>query len=66
MAKGCILADGPALTVFGQADLLRQAAVFPPQIVRLAQALKMPASPLTVGQFVSAYSKGRRKGKRAN
>ncbi|MEX1071195.1 MAG: ATP-binding cassette domain-containing protein, partial [Anaerolineales bacterium] len=56
MADGRILADGSASEVFAQGKLLAKAAVTPPQLVRLAQALKMPASPLTVKEFVRSYS----------
>lgn len=62
MAEGHILADGEAKDVLAQTELLARAAVYPPQLVRLAQSLKMRKAPLTVRQFVKAYS-NRRKGK---
>jgi energy-coupling factor transport system ATP-binding protein len=52
MAQGQVLADGPAGRVLYQADLLRRAAVEPPQIVRLATVLGMGGAPLTVEAFV--------------
>jgi energy-coupling factor transport system ATP-binding protein len=64
MAGGRILADGPIYEVFIQTDTLKKSAVFPPQVVRLAQALKMPSAPLTVKQFVTEYSKWRKRKKR--
>jgi energy-coupling factor transport system ATP-binding protein len=65
MAGGRILADGPATDVFTQSDILMKAAVFPPQLVRLAQALKMPTSPLKVNQFVASYAKWRKRKKKS-
>ncbi|MCL5429005.1 MAG: energy-coupling factor ABC transporter ATP-binding protein [Chloroflexi bacterium] len=65
MANGHILADGLVEKIFAQNDLLQRAAVFPPQLVRLAQALKMPTAPLKVDQFVNAYSQWHRRKKRA-
>ena len=52
MAGGLILADGPAAGVFVRAADLRRADVEPPQLVRLAAALNLPAAPLRVEQFV--------------
>jgi energy-coupling factor transport system ATP-binding protein len=65
MAGGRILADGPAVEVFTQTETLMKAAVFPPQLVRLAQALKMPTNPLKVDQFVSAYASWRKRKKKS-
>lgn len=62
MADGHILADGPASEVFAQTKTLEQAAVHSPQLIRLAQALKLPGAPLNVRQFLNLYS--RRKGKK--
>ncbi|HLD94206.1 MAG TPA: ATP-binding cassette domain-containing protein [Anaerolineales bacterium] len=64
MANGKILADGPASKVFGQTEILGKAALLPPQLVRLAQALNMPANPLSVKQFVAQYSKWRKRKKK--
>lgn len=59
MADGHILEDGPAETVFGKTETLKRAALIPPQLVRLAKALKMPSAPLTIPRFVAAYAKRR-------
>ncbi len=64
MATGRVLDDGPAEVVFTKADLLQSAALIPPQLVRLAQALKMPSAPLTISGFVNAYAKRRKRLKR--
>jgi len=64
MAHGHILADGTTADVFSQTDTLLKAAVFPPQLIRLAQTLKMSANPLTISQFVSAYAKWRNRKKK--
>lgn len=64
MTDGRILADGPAAKVFSQTATLQRAAVIPPQLVRLAQALKMSVTPLKVNQFVTAYSKWDKRKKR--
>jgi len=50
--EGRVLADGDAATVFAQLDVLRQAAVEPPQIARLGQALGLTQPTLTVARFV--------------
>lgn len=52
MGKGRVLADGAPGEVFGRADALEQAAVEPPQLLRLAAALGWTAAPLTVPDFV--------------
>ncbi len=52
MAGGQILADGPATDIFARAEELRRADVEPPQLVRLADALHLPAAPLRVEHFV--------------
>jgi energy-coupling factor transport system ATP-binding protein len=54
MADGLVLADGPAAAVLSQTDLLASTNVEPPQLVRLAQALDLPGTPLTVDAFVAA------------
>jgi energy-coupling factor transport system ATP-binding protein len=64
MADGRILADGPAAQVLAKTQILRRAAVTPPQLVRLAQSLKLPSTPLDVKEFVSVYSQWRRKKKK--
>ena len=60
MAHGRILAQGPAAEVFAEESVLNQAAVFAPQLVRLAHALKMETAPLSVPEFVEAYAVRRR------
>jgi energy-coupling factor transport system ATP-binding protein len=54
MAQAQIIADGPAETLFSDAALLAQAAVEPPQMVRLAEGMGMVARPLTVAEFVDS------------
>jgi energy-coupling factor transport system ATP-binding protein len=56
MVDGRILADGPAAEVLARSQTLAKAAVIPPQLVRLAQALKMPSAPLTVKDFLRTYA----------
>jgi len=60
MSDGIILADGPTPEILLQCELLRQAAVEPPQLVRLALALGYDQAPRTPTEFVTAYmhSKG--------
>lgn len=54
MADGQVLADGAAADVLTRADVLATTNVEPPQLVRLAQALRLPRAPLTVAAFVEA------------
>ncbi len=61
MSRGRILADGPAREVLGKVDLLREARIRPPQLVALAFALDLPATPLTVVEFVDAYGRASRR-----
>ncbi len=42
LSQGQVLLDGPPATVFARPDLLAQAAVEPPQLVRLAARLGIP------------------------
>lgn len=53
MARGEILADGPAGAIFAQSDLLARADVEPPQLTRLAAALGLPGAPRTVEEFIA-------------
>lgn len=62
MADGQILADGPAAEVLSRADLLATTNVEPPQLIRLAQALRLSAAPLTVEQFVASLRDGKSAG----
>lgn len=66
MLDGRVHLDGPTGRVFAQAGELAQAAVTPPQLVRLAKSLKMPSTPLTVDEFVSDYKQWRKKKKSRN
>lgn len=52
MADGQVLADGLATALLGQEELLAQTAVQPPQMARLAAALGLPGTPLTVAAFL--------------
>jgi energy-coupling factor transport system ATP-binding protein len=54
MSRAQILLDGPAETVLSDSQHLAQAAVEPPQVMRLADKLDMAADPLTVDEFVDA------------
>lgn len=55
MSGGRIAADGPAEQVLAQESVLAAAQVEPPQMVRLAQALKLRRSPLTIEGFLNAW-----------
>jgi len=59
MAAGRILVDGPAAHTLAQAAALAQAEVEPPQMIRLARALKLDASPLTVNEFIEVWRSNR-------
>jgi energy-coupling factor transport system ATP-binding protein len=59
MADGRVLVDGPAEEVLGQTELLATTNVEPPQLVRLAQALGLPQTPLTVESFIASLKKSR-------
>lgn len=56
MRQGQIVADGSAETIFAQPDLLASAGVEAPQLIRLAQAIRLPAAPTSVAAFVAALS----------
>lgn len=58
MRDGRIVASAPPAEFFGQLDLLHEARLAPPQVMRLAQRLRdlnMPGDLLTVEAFVDAY-----------
>jgi energy-coupling factor transport system ATP-binding protein len=55
MSKSRVIADGPAKDILTKSSILNQAAVDPPQIVRLSQALGMPHAALTIPDFVEEY-----------
>ncbi len=63
MLNGKIHLEGSAMDVVGQTQKLDEAEVAPPQLVRLAHALKMPGTPLTVDDFVDEYKQWRKKKK---
>ena len=52
MAKGRILADGPAREVLAQTDTLARAEVEPPQMVRLAARLGLDGTALDAAELV--------------
>jgi energy-coupling factor transport system ATP-binding protein len=56
MAGGRMLDDGPAVRILAQSETLAQAAVSPPQLVRLAQALSLPSAPLDLESFLEIYA----------
>ncbi len=58
MADGQVLAEGAAADVLARTELLATTNVEPPQLVRLAQALRLPRSPLTVSGFVEILQGG--------
>lgn len=55
MAQGRILIDGAAREVLSQTETLAQTYVEPPQLMRLAEGLKMAARPLTAEEFVAYW-----------
>ena len=57
MADGGILLDATAEEALSKTELLNRAAVDAPQIVRLAQALGMEKSPLSIAGFVEEYAR---------
>lgn len=52
MARGQVLAEGPASDVLSRTDVLRAAEVEPPQLARLAQALGLPGTPLAPADLI--------------
>jgi len=57
MHQGRILLDAPTRSAFAQTDVLRKAAIIPPQIVRLSQclgSLRLGAPALTVPELLQA------------
>jgi energy-coupling factor transport system ATP-binding protein len=63
-AAGKILIDDQPDQVFSRPDLLEQARVDGPQLVRLARALELPALPWEVERFVDVWSAVRGRGAR--
>jgi len=58
MHEGCLLADGPTAQVMAQSEALARAQVAPPQVVRLAQSLRLDPTPLTVRAFCERLQQG--------
>jgi energy-coupling factor transport system ATP-binding protein len=56
MQEGSIVLDAPTRAAFSQMDMLRRAAIIPPQVVRLSQLLGGAA--LTVPELVEALRAG--------
>ncbi len=57
MSKGKVLADAAPSVVFGDADLIEQARIYPPQVVRLSNALEIKPVHLsvdTMAEFLAA------------
>ncbi len=59
MQNGRIVAGGAPYQLFGEAELLSQADLQPPPIVRLAHQLGMPPEVVTVGAACQAYGERR-------
>jgi energy-coupling factor transport system ATP-binding protein len=53
MAKGRVILDGPARSVLAQAEILAQTDVEPPQLIRLANRLRLDSMPLNIQEFIS-------------
>jgi energy-coupling factor transport system ATP-binding protein len=52
LGQGRLLRDGSAHSVLGDADLLAQTSVLPPQITRLGAALELPKTTITIDEFI--------------
>ncbi len=59
MAQGQIIGEGPAAEILAQDDLLASTNVEPPQLVRLAEAIGLASTPLTVADFVRILAEER-------
>ncbi|MCX6046798.1 MAG: ABC transporter ATP-binding protein [Chloroflexi bacterium] len=57
MGQGQVLLDGPAQTVFAQAEVLNSTDVEPPQLTRLGQRLAIGPVVYTVENFLAALRK---------
>jgi len=57
LSKGQILLDGPANEVFGQADVLAQTYVDPPQLTRLGKRLGLKETVRNQEEFLAAFKK---------
>jgi energy-coupling factor transport system ATP-binding protein len=60
MTQGRIVADGAVKEVFQEQDLLVQAQLRQPQLIRLAGGLGIPFAPSTVEEFIQGYRRRRR------
>jgi len=60
MTRGRLVADGPVKEVFLESDLLAQAQLRQPQLIRLARGLGIPFAPSTVEEFIEGYRRRRR------
>ncbi|GAP05234.1 MAG TPA: ABC transporter ATP-binding protein [Anaerolinea thermolimosa] len=61
LGGGQVLLDGPADEVLGEAEILAQTFVEPPQLVRLARRLGWKETPLTIPVFLDACRRSVRK-----
>lgn len=55
MISGRVIADGQTQAVLADADLLAQAHLEPPQLIRLAQKIEMPRTARSVDEFVASW-----------
>jgi energy-coupling factor transport system ATP-binding protein len=60
MTQGRIVANGPVKEVFLESDLLAQAQLRQPQLIRLARGLGIPFAPSTVEEFIEGYRRRHR------
>lgn len=56
LSQGRVLVDGSTESVMEQGDVLHEAGVDPPQLVRLAKALGLSTMPRSTESFVEAWS----------
>jgi energy-coupling factor transport system ATP-binding protein len=56
MAHGRVLLDGDTRSVFAQTATLAEARVEPPVVIRLAQRLGLPGTPLNVAEFCALHA----------
>lgn len=63
MAGGSVIDDGPAEAVLARTEVLARAAVEPPQLVRLGQALGLPAAPVREERFLELLRARAREGR---
>jgi energy-coupling factor transport system ATP-binding protein len=57
LSEGRVLADGSTRQIVQDFPTLKEAALEPPQMLRLAAELRLEGAPLTVNEFVELYSK---------